>query len=225
MVELKTAEGTTKHLRSKGILPQEAVATADALLSGSLDVFLLNKHHFVFDLICDRMNEFTGKDFKSWKLEPLLWRLWGTVWHLMGLLPLDLDARSRSFRRVKLVSIMTSVIEQADAEALDAMFACVGEFLVSGYIEADEYTVTGLLGAYAEWLEKHTTETVNNWTPVVIQLFELPRQSSNYKPTKKVRQDTSPMCSHIFSISYLQMWMHRLNPQWSFLLDRTEHFF
>lgn len=185
MVELKTAEGTTKHLRSKGILPQEAVATADALLSGSLDVFLLNKHHFVFDLICDRMNEFTGKDFKSWKLEPLLWRLWSTVWHLMGLLPLDLDARSRSFRRVKLVSIMTSVIEQADAEALDAMFACVGEFLVSGYIEADEYTVTGLLGAYAEWLEKHTTETVNNWTPVVIQLFELPRQSSNYKPTKK----------------------------------------
>lgn len=185
MVELKTAEGTTKYLRSKDILPQNAVKTANALLDGSLDVFLINKHHFVFDLICDRMNEFTGKDFKSWKLEPLLWQLWRVVWHSMGELALDLDVRSKSFRRVKLVNIMTSVIEQAGPEVLDAMFACVGEFLASGYIDVDEYTVTGLLAAYATWLEKNTSGAVNQWTPVVVQLFELPRKSSNYKPTKK----------------------------------------
>lgn len=185
MVELKTAEGTTKYLRSKDILPQNAVNTANALIDGSLDVFLINKHHFVFDLICDRMNEFTGKDFKTWKLEPLLWQLWREVWQSMGELALDLDVRSKSFRRVKLVNIMTSVLEQAGPEVLDAMFACVGEFLASGYIEADEYTVTGLLAAYATWLEKNTSNAINQWTPVVVQLFELPRQSSNNKPTKK----------------------------------------
>lgn len=191
MVELKTAEATTKYLRSKDIKPTEAVKTAESLLDGSLDVFLINKHHFVFDLICDRMNEFTGKDFKVWKLEASLWRLWQNVWQLMGQLALDLDLRSRSFRRVKLVSIVTSVIEQSidsdREELLEAMFSCVGAILASGYIEVEEYTVTGLLAAYAAWLEKlqQTTSSVNEWTSVVIQLFELPRQSSNYKPTKK----------------------------------------
>lgn len=188
MPELKSAEATTKYLRSKDIKPKEAVQTAEALLDGSLDVFLINKHHFVFDLICDRVSDFTGKDFKSWKFEPLLWLLWGRIWNRMEKLPLDLEVRTRSFKRVKLVSAMTAVLTEAsDDKLLEAMFSCVASILASGYVEVDEYTVTGLLAEYSRWLDKtqSLTPVADEWTRVVLQLFELPRKSINYKPTKK----------------------------------------
>lgn len=207
MVELETAEATTKHLRSKEILPLKAVEVALALLDGSLDVFLINKHHFVFNLLCDRLNDLTGKDFKIWKLEPLAWTLWERLWRMMGEVELDLDVRTKSFRRVKLVAIVASVLQQStsgsNTELLEAMFSCVATILSSGYVDVDEFTATGLLSDYVKWLENETKEDakINDWTTVILQIYQLPRQSSQYKPTKKsTARYFSSVLPHILNI-------------------------
>lgn len=193
MEQLKTAESTTKLLRSKDISSNEAADISYRLLDGSLDVFLLNSHHFVFDLICDRMNDLTGKLFKTWKFQPSLWTLWHHVWKLMENSPSDRKARTNSFRKVKFVQVVTAVLDEDTkenrTELLSAMFECVSIILDGGFIDVEEFSATGLFASYVKRLNHISPITllapIDSWTKSVLTIFTLPKHSSSYKPTKK----------------------------------------
>lgn len=194
MEPLKTAEATTKLLRSKDVGVVRAVDVSTQLLDGNLDVFLINKHHFVFDLVCDRMNEFIGKNFKNWKLTPSLWSLWDRVWHTMDHSSSDRAARAKSFRKVKYIQVITAVVDAVGDNSndpaytglLSAMFHFTSTVLRLGYIDVEEFAATGFLASYAKCLNNMSyKEEMNQWTESVDKIFGLPKHSVTYKPTKK----------------------------------------
>lgn len=180
MDDLRTAEAVTRFLRSKTAAPEAVVTISNQLLLDSLPVYLPNKTHFVFELICDRMND-TGS-FKEWKFTPGLWQLWQKVWTL-----LDAELRAKTFRKVKFVSITAQVLEHSihkyDENLLLAMFEAVHTVMAGGYVEVDEYAVVGLLGSYTNLL--NSNKVPESWTDTVSVLFSIPRLSTTYKPTKK----------------------------------------
>lgn len=193
METLDSAEKITRFLRGKDLTPQQISQTARALFSGSVPVYLPNHTYFVFDLVCDRLNDFTGKSFRCWKFEPEVWAVFDSAWRLL-LSPLDREVRTKSFRRVKLVSIVSSVLEQCSAEyseeLLTAMFGCVENILATGYVDVDEYQAVGLLKAYVDLVSVAETKTtahsaVNHWSTVILSICAIPHQAVSYKPTKK----------------------------------------
>ena len=157
MDTLTTAESVTRFLRGKDTPVAQACEVASALLAHKLAVFLPNASHFVFDLVCDRIGDMSGK-FRTWKLDAGLWELWKQLWADMGRLAVDRECRAASFRRVKLIPVMLAVLEQGHDELVDAMFDCVEE-LRTGFIDVDEYAAVGLLASHVQMLgERRSTK-------------------------------------------------------------------
>ena len=157
MDTLTTAESVTRFLRGKDTPVAQACEVASALLAHKLAVFLPNASHFVFDLVCDRIGDMSGK-FRTWKLDAGLWELWKQLWADMGRLAVDRECRAASFRRVKLIPVMLAVLEQGHDELVDAMFECVEE-LRTGFIDVDEYAAVGLLASHVQMLgERRSTK-------------------------------------------------------------------
>ncbi|KAF5208976.1 Urb2/Npa2 family protein [Clavispora lusitaniae] len=157
MDTLTTAESVTRFLRGKDTPVAQACEVASALLAHKLAVFLPNASHFVFDLVCDRIGDMSGK-FRTWKLDAGLWELWKQLWADMGRSAVDRECRAASFRRVKLIPVMSAVLEQGHDELVDAMFECVEE-LRTGFIDVDEYAAVGLLASHVQMLaERRSTK-------------------------------------------------------------------
>lgn len=185
-MSFQSAEAVTRFLRAKGLTPEEVVATSEQLLLDKLPIYLPNRTHFVFELLCDRMNDTSG--FGKWKLHAGLWRLWQAVW-----VDLDAEVRSKIFRKVKFVAVVSAVLETStDYELLEQLFSTVDTIMATGYVDVDEYAVVGLLASYSKLIVQSETtwsdnelKAVGQWTNTVSVLFNLPRQSTTYKPTKK----------------------------------------
>lgn len=105
-----SAEGLTRFLRGKNAGPEEIALSIRALFAGEYPVYLPNSSQFVFELICDRMNDFNGK-FASWKLHADFWDLWAETWKGFVDSELDKEVRAKIFRRVKLITIVSSVLD------------------------------------------------------------------------------------------------------------------
>lgn len=194
MEKLKTAEAATRFLRGKDTTPEKACGVVAALTSGQIPVYLPNHTYFVFELVCDRLNDFNGKNFKNWKLSSGIWTLFAQMWQALGEKPLDREVRTKTFRGVKLVLIVSDVLATCAADyneqLLGAMFGCVEQIMATGYVDVDEHSAVGLLKAFADLTSNVTTETakcdvVNHWTSIVADLVALPKQAAAYKPTKK----------------------------------------
>lgn len=194
MDSFKTAEAVTRFLRGKDSSPQDVCGAVSRLFSGEIPVYLPNHTHFVFELVCDRLNDFNGKNFKAWKLCADVWDLLATTWTLLGENPLDREVRAKSFRRVKFVAIVSSVLESCgqnyDEPLLTAMFKCVNVVMSTGYLDVDEYNAVGLLKSYVDLvlvIETKPTDpaVVNSWSAQIADIFSILHLAVSYKPTKK----------------------------------------
>lgn len=108
---MPSAEKITKLLRGKNATPESVATLASDLLLGKVAVYLPNAGQFVFDLICDRMNDLVGKNFKQWKYSSELWMLWEKCWQELARSDLTKTARARSFANVKLLQVILDVLE------------------------------------------------------------------------------------------------------------------
>lgn len=224
------AEKVTKLLRAKNATPKSVVHLANDLLLGEIPVYLPNAVQFVFDLVCDRMNEFVGKEFKNWKQSAQLWALWEKSWLKVGKSDLAKEARAKSFAGVRLLQVVLEVLEKVYQEAqktnehtekvskkrklqqvetikkvertgsvdlpslsstnlqlLSNMFSCLHIFMTTGYILVDEFSAVGLLKAYMDvllLLYESDAET-DSWTLLISNFYNIPRQSTTYKPSAK----------------------------------------
>lgn len=153
MDSLTTAEAVTRLLRGKNTPVTQACAVSRALLAHEVPVFLPNASHFVFELVCDRMGDLTGK-FQGWKLHADIWKLWILLWRDLGVSAAGKETRAVAFRRVKFVAVMLAVLALGPGAAtLDAMFECVDELRATGFIDVDEYTAVGLFESYVGLLQ------------------------------------------------------------------------
>lgn len=191
---LKTAEAVTRFLRGKDASPENVCEIVSKLFSGSIPVFLPNRTHFVFELVCDRLNDFNGKNFKLWKLHGGVWNLLAQTWALLGQNALDQEVRTKCFKRVKLVMIVSNVLESCiegyNGNLLQSMFECVELIMNTGYVDVDEYAAVGLFKSYVDLVSlvenEHTDSVlINHWSKTIANLINIPHQSATYKPTKK----------------------------------------
>ncbi|OBA20854.1 hypothetical protein METBIDRAFT_31523 [Metschnikowia bicuspidata var. bicuspidata NRRL YB-4993] len=203
MEEFTSAEGVTRLLRNKNTSPETAVAVARRLLGCEYSLYLPNQAMFVFDLICDRVSDFSGKNFMCWKFCPELWLLWAEVWHALGSEPLSREIRTKSFRKVKLMLVAIAVIDDASSKIepeqplapesdslLRNLFQCLNIFLTSGYIEVEEFSAMGLLKSYSFLLLGMDLITISafpidEWSMLLNRIYQLPHQVVTYKPSKK----------------------------------------
>lgn len=109
---MTSAEAVTKLLRAKNATPESVTPIALDLLLGNVSVYLPNASQFVFELICDRMNDLLGKAFKQWKYSPKLWNLWEQCWKELGKTSINKEVRSKSFANVKLLQIVLDILEK-----------------------------------------------------------------------------------------------------------------
>lgn len=112
MATLTSAEAVTKLLRARNATPESVVPVALDLLLGNISVYLPNASQFVFELICDRMNDLVGKAFKQWNYCPELWTLWEQCWKELGKTSINKEVRSKSFANVKLLPVVLDILEK-----------------------------------------------------------------------------------------------------------------
>ncbi|WPK24798.1 hypothetical protein PUMCH_002089 [Australozyma saopauloensis] len=117
MDTMTSAEKVTKLLRAKNATAESVVPIASDLLLGSVSVYLPNASQFVFDLICDRMNDLQGKAFKNWKYSADLWQLWKSCWIELGKTDANLEVRARSFANVKILQVILDVMDKATQDS------------------------------------------------------------------------------------------------------------
>lgn len=94
--KIRTAEGITKFLRSKDTSIQDIIKVSNELLDESLRIYLPNKVVFVFELLCDRLNDSKTKKFRE---TPEVWELFNRTWSLLDSQP---KIRNRTFQGLKL---------------------------------------------------------------------------------------------------------------------------
>lgn len=191
---LNSAEAVTRFLRGKESTPEEVCNTVRALLCGEIAVYLPKSTRFVFELVCDRLNDFNGENFKLWKLHLGIWDVLTQLWKALGDNVAEREDRTKSFRRVKLVAIVTSVLEYLaenyNEGLLKSMFQCLELIMDTGYVDVDEYTGVGLLKSYALLIaeietESHDKSSFGHWSEIISRLLALPRQAAAYKLSKK----------------------------------------
>lgn len=195
MTNLDTAEGTTRFLRSKDVALGDITATAAKLIGGEIDVYLPNKNLFVFDLLCDRLND-TTKAFKTWKYNDRVWQLFVQLWRLLA--EDDRAARTKLFRKVKFVEVIDTVFGSLTEHTsytislMRAIFSTVDAVLQDGFIEVDESSAVGLFTSYVktvpaliatEGFEDYAA--VNAWTASIASIYFIPKLRVNYKLNKK----------------------------------------
>lgn len=195
MTHLDTAEGTTRFLRSKDAALGDITSAAAKLVAGEIDVYLPNKNVFVFDLLCDRLND-TSKAFKTWKYNDRVWQLFAQLWRLLA--DDERAARSKLFRKVKFIDVIDIVFSSLTAHTaytvslIRAIFSSVDAVLEDGFIEVDEGSAVGLLTSYTktvtvllstEWLDDYAV--VNAWTASMASIYSIPKERVNYKLNKK----------------------------------------
>lgn len=174
MGELDTSEAVTKFLRSKSPLDQ-IIVTANDLLDNKINVYLPNKEAFIFELVCDRIGDLSA--FKTWKFDPATWKLILRVWGV-----LDKQTRTKTFNRVKFIDLLEAVFKRGAHDALlEAVFAFVKVVKQESFINIDENSAIALLSTYVALLPVSN----DDWTPIIIDLYLLPKHNITYSTSKK----------------------------------------
>lgn len=107
--KIRTAEGITRFLRSKNTSIQDIVKVSNELLDEKLDVYLPNKGIFVFELLCDRLNDVKTKNFR---LEPEIWELFNKTYIKLDAQP---KVRNRTFQGLKFGEALASSLNESQS--------------------------------------------------------------------------------------------------------------
>lgn len=192
---LDTSGGITRYLRSKDTPLSEIILTANKLYSGDLNTYLPNKIHFLYDLLCDRLNDNSNKTFKVWKTEPRVWTLLDKVWN--ALIKDENVSKNIVSRKLKLVDSVINMFKliseysEDTVSLLKACFTALDTFTKDTYIEIDENQSILLLTAYLNILNRLIeskiipNDLINQFTSSINVLFQLPRVQVTYKANKK----------------------------------------
>lgn len=188
---MPSAEQLTRQLRDKNAEPSSVATICKQILDKSIDVYLPKPAHFVLELLCDRIND-SGK-FQSWKNCAKMWTLLAETWYTLGFNAADIEFRTRTLRRLKLVPALTSVFDHiAKSSDGELMTQCLNTAMLLSqdtYIQVDEYAAVGLVTLFLTMFPQGSTglleHDVNTWAKFIIHLFNLPRLAIAYKPSKK----------------------------------------
>lgn len=179
MGELDTSEAVTKALRSKTTSLDQIIQTANNLLDNNINVYLPNKDAFIFDLVCDRLND--NSTFKSWKFNPATWKLILRVWTV-----LDKPTRTKTFNKVKFIDLLVTIFRSdADESLLQSVFEFIKVVKQDSFIDIDENLAIALLSSYVDLLLKVNSPLVQEWSPIIIEIYQLPQHIITYSTSKK----------------------------------------
>lgn len=107
--KIRTAEGITKFLRSKETSIDDIVKVSNELLGEDLVVYLPNKVAFVFELLCDRLNDNKTKKFREISE---IWALFNKSWLLLDSQP---KIRTRIFQGLKLGEALAFALSNSES--------------------------------------------------------------------------------------------------------------
>ncbi|CAN3475156.1 hypothetical protein DICA0_C03180 [Diutina catenulata] len=155
-----STEEVTRYLRSKGSVTEICTKAVD-LIDGEP---FPNSSVFVLSLLCDRMSD------SRWRNEPVMWETLTRVWPTC-----DATTRLKYFRKVRLVEVVTAVINAGAAN--DAMFGFIDQAQI---VQVDESQAISLLSAF---VGKQLDTPA--WVATVDRLFRLPQLDINYSLSKK----------------------------------------
>ena len=179
MASMDSAEGLTKFLRSKEAKIDDIVPVCHDLINDKLAVYLPNKLIFIFQLLCDRVNDFNSKQFKCWKSSDKVWDLFATVWTRLNH---DKLLRNKVFKRVKFVEILTLVFNNHsnDKELVASIMETTQIIRKDCYLNIDENSAILLLASYV------SHGPINGqYSSIIRDLYQLPISSVSYALTKK----------------------------------------
>lgn len=194
MLDLTTAGAVTKFLRAKEGSLDAILATANLLLLDQLQVYLPNKVQFLFDLLCDRLNDNTSR-FKSWKLEPQVWLLFSHVWNK---LPGDSTSKKVVSRKLKLVEALIAVFGQKPSpELLASIHEVLQVYITNTYLVVDENSAIVLLGTYLTAVSsmqdsnltamaQENAQIVTDFTHSIKIIYTYSRAQITHKQNKKL---------------------------------------
>lgn len=156
------AESTTKFLRSKAPI-EEIISTANNLLDNQISVYLPNKNNFIFELLCDRVNQ---GQFKEWKFNKETWKLLIKSWTL---LQNEKPLRNRVFNNVRYVELLTNVFSNHDVLLWEKVFEFTNLVMDQTYIEIDETSSLNLLNSYVS----NVPVLNDQWTQTIKDILDL----------------------------------------------------
>lgn len=189
MLDLTTAGAVTKFLRSKDGSIGDIISTSNKLLSGELDVYLPNKVQFLFDLLCDRLNDNSTKQFKSWKFEPEIWLLFSSVWDRIQE---DATSKKVAARKLKLVDVLIAVFSQKPSELLlVSIHKVLDNFINSAYIVVEENSAIVLLGTYLTAVNSvaapiKDSQAIIDFSNSIKFIYDFSRTHVSHKQNKKL---------------------------------------
>lgn len=188
---MPSAEQLTRQLRDKNAEPGSVASICKQILHKSINVYLPKPAHFVLELLCDRIND-SGK-FRRWKCCAEIWALLAETWSALGSSDADIEFRTRTLRRLKLVQVLTSVFDHvAKSSDCELMAQCLNTAILLSqdtYIQVEEYAAVGLVTLFLTMFPQNSSgpleRDISTWGKFVLHLFSLPRLALAYKPAKK----------------------------------------
>lgn len=173
---MQTSQELTRFLRGKEGSLDKKVELCNKLVHEELDVFLPNGEIFVLELFCDRLND-TKKEHNDWKLHP-------QVWHALShITSTYTEAASRVLRRLKFVEITIAILNQRPEILL--FITPVGQFCVDQCILTTDANSSQSMLALVLSAFNQKQFTNKEILPLFISIYQLPRRSTRYKPSKK----------------------------------------
>lgn len=182
MKDLDSAESTTRYLRSSTEPLADIVDVAHSLL-GSDKVYLPNLHIFLFELVCDRLNDSNSKAFKNWKYSPKVWELLLETWNILSN---QKSLRNSRYKQLRLVEVLSTVLRHSkDEQLLAVVFSTIKTIMGSSFIEVDEVTGIELLSSYVSSILDSHDAMINSWTSIICDIYQIPFSRINHKFNKK----------------------------------------
>ncbi|CUM65224.1 uncharacterized protein PRCAT00002855001 [Priceomyces carsonii] len=179
-----TTEGITKFLRSKDHSVEIILSTASSLIRDELQVYFPGKTRFVFELLCDRLNDFSTPQFKRWKYNTQAWSLLGQVWQDLSKDEVTRSIRNRTFKKVKLIDLFVDLFKHnSPTDLINVAFEVIQQIIKEIYIEMDNDLSISLLSSYARYIK--SAKFTDEWTSIIERLYLLPQSSVKFKLSKK----------------------------------------
>lgn len=175
-----STEALTKYLRSKDNQVDEIIDVAQKLIKND-QFFMPNKHSFVFQLLCDRLNDFNGK-FTQWKLKYKVWNLFINLWN-----QLSHDITLKFFKKVRFIEVIIKVFNSnPDLQLLSSVFETIDLIKHESIIFIDENLAISLLSSYLTNILSSSSMTIDaNWSKIVLDVYKIPYLHINYSLGKK----------------------------------------
>lgn len=173
-MDMDSTESLTKYLRSKDNKVDDIVSLATKLLQNN-DIFMPNKQIFIFQLLCDRVNDFNGK-FTKWKLNYQVWDLFAQVWKLVSQ-----DIKNKCFNKIRFVEIVIKIFDsKPNPQLVSSIFAVIELVKQEAIINIDENLAITLLASYLTNISPNPI-----YSKLIIDIYNIPQLQVNYSLGKK----------------------------------------